>query len=232
MTPDVWDVDAQGVPHDLGVLSHYDGDRLVPRRQPPDPGPRGRADRATAARTCPDLSVAERQQYLTMAVRDFLNEGGKLAYAGETAGYYGARRRRSAASTTASTARPSSPASSRSTRSATACCSPTTSPSTTSGRRPHPARRQRHRRHARPAGRQTALFGGPATVDNPIDEAGAFVPHQRRSLPVERVPAVRERGGRRLPRPAGTVHRRSRARGRWPPRTTTTATCASRARST
>ena len=22
-TPDVWDVDAQGVPHDLGVLSHY-----------------------------------------------------------------------------------------------------------------------------------------------------------------------------------------------------------------
>ena len=26
----------------------------------------------------PDLSVAERQQYLTMAVRDFLNEGGKL----------------------------------------------------------------------------------------------------------------------------------------------------------
>ena len=24
MTPDVWDVDAQGVPHDLGVLGHYD----------------------------------------------------------------------------------------------------------------------------------------------------------------------------------------------------------------
>ena len=24
VTPDVWDVDAQGVPHDLGVLSHYD----------------------------------------------------------------------------------------------------------------------------------------------------------------------------------------------------------------
>ncbi len=37
----------------------------------------------------PDLSVAERQQYLTMAVRDFLNEGGKLVHAGETAGYYG-----------------------------------------------------------------------------------------------------------------------------------------------
>ena len=24
VTPDVWDVDASGVPHDLGVLSHYD----------------------------------------------------------------------------------------------------------------------------------------------------------------------------------------------------------------
>ena len=24
VTPDVWDVDAQGVPHDLGVLGHYD----------------------------------------------------------------------------------------------------------------------------------------------------------------------------------------------------------------
>lgn len=24
VTPDVWDVDTQGVPHDLGVLSHYD----------------------------------------------------------------------------------------------------------------------------------------------------------------------------------------------------------------
>ena len=32
----------------------------------------------------PDIGVAERQQYLTMAVRDFLNEGGKLVHAGET----------------------------------------------------------------------------------------------------------------------------------------------------
>ncbi len=31
MTADVWDVDAQGVPHDLGVLSHYDAVALVPR---------------------------------------------------------------------------------------------------------------------------------------------------------------------------------------------------------
>ena len=33
--------------------------------------------------------MAERQQYLTFTVRDYLNEGGKLLYTGETAGYYG-----------------------------------------------------------------------------------------------------------------------------------------------
>ena len=37
----------------------------------------------------PDIGVAERQQYLTMAVRDYLNEGGKLIHAGETAQYGG-----------------------------------------------------------------------------------------------------------------------------------------------
>ena len=36
-----------------------------------------------------DLAVAERQQYLTLAVRDYLNEGGKLVQSGETAGYFG-----------------------------------------------------------------------------------------------------------------------------------------------
>ena len=40
----------------------------------------------------PTLSVAERQQYLTIAVRDYLNEGGKLALAGETTAYYGVSR--------------------------------------------------------------------------------------------------------------------------------------------
>ena len=33
--------------------------------------------------------MAEREQYLTIAVRDFLNEGGKLVDTGETADYYG-----------------------------------------------------------------------------------------------------------------------------------------------
>ena len=43
-----------------------------------------------------DLAVAEKEQYLTLAVRDYLNEGGKLLQTGETTGYFGqlgARRR-------------------------------------------------------------------------------------------------------------------------------------------
>ncbi|WP_109210281.1 MULTISPECIES: M14 family metallopeptidase [Microbacterium] len=89
VTPDVWDVDADGVPHDLGVLSHYDavlwylGDNRLTQDE---------EDLLTDTYLfgeVTDLSVAERQQYLTIAVRDFLNEGGKLAFAGETAGYYG-----------------------------------------------------------------------------------------------------------------------------------------------
>ena len=37
----------------------------------------------------PDIGVAERQQYLTMAIHDYLNEGGKLIHAGEAAQYGG-----------------------------------------------------------------------------------------------------------------------------------------------
>jgi hypothetical protein len=85
---DLWDVDAQGVPHDLGVLSHYKAIvwYLGENRITQDPedflietpfGP------------LPDVGVAERQQYLTMAVRDFLNAGGKLIHAAETAQYSG-----------------------------------------------------------------------------------------------------------------------------------------------
>jgi hypothetical protein len=85
---DTWDVDAQGIPHDLGVLSHYDtvlwylGDNRL-TQDPED------FITETYFGNFTDLSVAERQQYLTIAVRDFLNEGGKLILAGETAGYYG-----------------------------------------------------------------------------------------------------------------------------------------------
>ncbi|MBD8022128.1 M14 family metallopeptidase [Microbacterium gallinarum] len=88
VTPDVWDVDAQGVPHDLGVLSHYDAVLwyLGDNRLTQDP-----EDELTqyGGNQLPDLAVAERQQYLTMAMRDYLNEDGKVAYAGETTAYYG-----------------------------------------------------------------------------------------------------------------------------------------------
>ncbi|WP_208542952.1 M14 family metallopeptidase [Nocardioides euryhalodurans] len=85
---DVWDVDAQGVPHDLGVLDHYDavlwylGDNRI-TMDPED------LLTSTPFGQLPDISVAERQQYLTLAVRDYLNAGGKLVHAGETAQYQG-----------------------------------------------------------------------------------------------------------------------------------------------
>ncbi len=85
---EIWNVDAQGVPHDLGVLSHFDaviwelGDSRL--AQEPD-------DEITDTPfgPLPDFAVAEQQQDLTIAVRDFLNEGGKLIYTGETTGYFG-----------------------------------------------------------------------------------------------------------------------------------------------
>ena len=87
-TTDVWDVDAQGVPHDLGVLDHYDavlwylGDNRI-TMDPED------VLTSTPFGNLPDISVAERQQYLTLSVRDYLNAGGKLVHAGETAQYQG-----------------------------------------------------------------------------------------------------------------------------------------------
>ncbi len=84
----VWDVSAQGVPHDLGVLDHFDavvwyyGDNRL-TQDPED------ELTETIFGDLPDSSVAERQQYLTMSVRDYLNTGGKLVLAGETAGYNG-----------------------------------------------------------------------------------------------------------------------------------------------
>ncbi|WP_104431109.1 M14 family metallopeptidase [Kineococcus xinjiangensis] len=85
---DTWDVDAQGVPHDLGVLGHYDAVLwyLGENRLTQDP-----EDRITEVFGQPyeDVAVAERAQHLTLAMRDYLNEGGKLVHSGETAGYYG-----------------------------------------------------------------------------------------------------------------------------------------------
>jgi hypothetical protein len=84
----VWDVTGQGVPHHLGVLDHFDAVvwYLGDNRLTMDP-----EDEVTETffGNLPDAAVAERQQYLTIAVRDRLNEGGKLVHSGETAAYYG-----------------------------------------------------------------------------------------------------------------------------------------------
>ena len=85
---DLWNTDTQGVPHDLGVLSHYKaivwymGDNRITQDQED-------FFTDTPFGPLPDISVAEREQYLTIAVRDFLNEGGKLINAGETAQFSG-----------------------------------------------------------------------------------------------------------------------------------------------
>ena len=84
-----FDVDAQGVPHPLGVLGHFDaviwelGDNRLTQDE---------EDFITEhplSFTQEDLAVAEHEHYLTLATRDHLNEGGKLLHTGETAGYYG-----------------------------------------------------------------------------------------------------------------------------------------------
>jgi hypothetical protein len=77
-TADVYDMDTHGrrAPDALGVLSHYravvweTGDDIVPQ----DPGQPEYATTRAAAET-------------QTAVRDYLNEGGKLLYAGQYAGY-------------------------------------------------------------------------------------------------------------------------------------------------
>jgi hypothetical protein len=80
ITYDVWDVDAQGytAPHDLGVLSHYDaviwetGQDKKPAEIPALPWSSGK------------ILFDE-----TIAVRDYLNEGGKLLRMGKYAGFQG-----------------------------------------------------------------------------------------------------------------------------------------------
>ena len=76
------------MPHDLGVLDHYDAVLwyLGDNRLTQDPEDELTGRRSGTSRTS---AVAERQQYLTCAVRDYLNEGGKLVHAGETAQYEG-----------------------------------------------------------------------------------------------------------------------------------------------
>ena len=170
-----WDVDAQGVPHPLGVLSHFDAvvwetgdDRLV--QDPEDVltdtflfGP------------VPDIAVAERQQYLTIALRDYLNEGGKLVQAGESTQYFGLLGRSLGGIFYGLAGAPTRTASSPATSWPTACCCRTTLP-------PVLPRCDAPRPFVRPTGIDgsgaldgvTAEFGGPAVAANPLNDAGAF----------------------------------------------------------
>ncbi len=84
----VWDVDKDGVPHDLGVLGHFDavvwelGDNRLTQDDADEPV-------ESVIGELPDSQVADRTKDLVLSVRSYLNEGGKLAYTGETTGYFG-----------------------------------------------------------------------------------------------------------------------------------------------
>jgi len=82
---DVWDLDSQGAPHPLGVLSHYEaviwyvGDNIITQDL---------EDRDVFFPNS-EIGVSDVIQSTTIAVRDYLNEGGKLIKTGDRAGYFG-----------------------------------------------------------------------------------------------------------------------------------------------
>ena len=84
----VWDVDADGVPHDLGVLRHFDavvwylGDNRLTQDAVDEP-----VDSVIGP--FPDSQVADRALDVMLNVRSYLNEGGKLLHTGETTSYFG-----------------------------------------------------------------------------------------------------------------------------------------------
>jgi murein tripeptide amidase MpaA len=86
--PLVWDIDKDGVPHDLGVLGHFSGvvwylgDNRLTQDAADEPTKVGSG-------TSPDSQVADREKDLVLNTRAYLNEGGKLLYTGETADYFG-----------------------------------------------------------------------------------------------------------------------------------------------
>jgi Zinc carboxypeptidase/Immune inhibitor A peptidase M6 len=187
VTPDVWDVDQLGVPHHLGVLGHFDALLwyLGDNRLTQDP-----EDEITQTffGNFPDLSVAERTQYLTISVRDYLNEGGKLAYAGETTGYYGIFAGALGGIYYGLDGAPEED------------CVVTQDPFSDCLLHADDFTQYWLGQYSRtqivaggvvgtadPLEGFEALFGGPATVDNPIDEAGALVPTSD-VLPVEEFP--------------------------------------------
>ncbi len=182
---DVWDVDAQGVPHDLGVLSPLRRPGVVPRRQPDHPGSRGRAHHDAARGTCrtsrsPSASSTSPWRCATTSTRaaSWCTPARPRSIEGLPASAT-----RSAASTTASTVIP------------TAECVIVAQPnSATAGffedclimaddfRQYYLGGFSRTSIGDVPGAFGTGdpitgfegSFGGPATVDNPLDEAGVF----------------------------------------------------------
>ncbi|MGA8046335.1 MAG: M14 family zinc carboxypeptidase [Dermatophilaceae bacterium] len=204
ITPATWDVDAQGVPHHLGVLSHFDAALwyLGDNRLTQDP-----EDEFIEyfGGQLPDLAVAERQQYLTIAMRDYLNEGGKLAYAGETTGYYGLGGGIFGGIYYGLDGAPDQE------------CVVTSDPFSdcllladdftqywmgASSRTPLSV--ESTSGTAPPFDGFEGTFGGPATVDNPLDEAGAFVTTSD-VLPVDEFPQFESSGVTEYPDPFAAV---------------------------
>jgi hypothetical protein len=205
VTPDVWDVDTNGVPHDLGVLSHYDavlwylGDNRLTQDE---------EDLITSyfGTPLPNLAVAERQQYLTMAVRDFLNEGGKVAYDGETTAYYGLGASNFGGIWYGLDGAPEED------------CAVTSDPFSDcllladdftqywmgAYGRQNAGAQTGTEGIAPPLDGVTLDFGGPATVDNPVNEAGAFVVTSD-VLPVDEFPQFASEGAAEYPDPFAAV---------------------------
>ncbi|MGR0221276.1 M14 family zinc carboxypeptidase [Agromyces sp. ZXT2-6] len=205
VTPATWDVDAQGVPHHLGVLSHFDaalwylGDNRL-TQDPEDELIR------YGGSQLPDLAVAERQQYLTIAMRDYLNEGGKLAYAGETTGYYGIGGDLFGGIYYGLDGYPDQE------------CAVTADPFADcllladdftqywmgAYSRADVGAEDGTEGTAPPLDGVSVDFGGPATTDNPIDEAGSFVVTSNQ-LPVDEFPQFASEGVAEYPDPFGAV---------------------------
>ena len=84
----VWDIDKDGVPHDLGVLGHFDavvwylGDNRLTQDAVDEPV-------QSVIGPLPDSQVADRAKDTVLNVRSYLNEGGKLIHTGETTSYFG-----------------------------------------------------------------------------------------------------------------------------------------------
>lgn len=187
VTPAVWDVDAQGVPHHLGVLGHHDavlwylGDNRL-TQDPED------FITETFIGNAPDLSVAERTQYLTISVRDYLNEGGKVAYAGETSAYYGILAGALGGLYYGLNGAPEEPCAV--TDDFFSDCLLYADDFTQywlGGYSRTPIVAEGVTGTDDPLEGIAASFGGPATADNPVDEAGALVPTSD-VLPVEEFP--------------------------------------------